>query len=153
MEKPKHNCFDNIWEIRQTGYPTKEQIAEIFEKAYVGIDISDSHNVTSIENGLIYHHVEDFIRTVLQKRSIKLPVWKIVIPSLEGKSGAIYYIVCCDDYNFVFRGTFGYWGTGPHESALIETIFEQHDLFFEVRDGDYLLNFFEHTHGKDGEME
>ena len=145
MEKPKHNCFDNSWEIRQTGYPTKEQIAEIFEKPYVGIDISDSHNVTRIGKGLIYHHVKDFIKTVLLKKSIKLPIWKIVIPSLTVKSGAIYYIVCCNDYTFVFRGTFGYWGTGPHESALIEEIFEQHGLTFEVRDGDYLLNFFEES--------
>ena len=145
MEKPKHNKFDNIWEIRQSGYPSKEQIADIFEKPYAGIDISDPQNVTGIGKGLIYHRVEDFIRTVLQKRSIKLPIWKIVIPLLEGKSGAIYYIVCCSDYTFCFRGTFGYWGTGPHESALIEAIFEQHGLTFEVRDGDYLLNFFEES--------
>jgi hypothetical protein len=142
VEKPRHNQYDNIWEIRQSGYPTTEQIKELLEKPYAGTDISGSE-VQAIGKGLIYRHVEAFIRTVLLKRSIKLPIWKIVIPSLETKSGAIYYIVCCDDGNFGFRGTFGYWGTGPHESALIETIFEQHKLYFEVRDGDYLLNFFE----------
>ena len=143
-EKPKHNEFDNIWEIRESGYPTKEQIQEIInDTTYMGTDIS-APEVKNIGKAVIYREVENFIKTVLRKRSIRLPVWKIVIPSLTTNSGAIYYIVTYDDgYNFVFRGTFGYWGTGPHESALIEAIFENYGLQFEVRDADYLLQFFE----------
>jgi hypothetical protein len=141
--KPKHNEYDNIWEIRQSGYPTDEQIKEILEKPYVGTDISGSE-VQGIGKGLIYRNAESFIQTVIRKKSIHLPVWKILLPGLDDrKVGAVYYIVNCDDYNFAFRGTYGYWGTGPHESALIEAIFESSKLFFEVRDGDFLLNFFE----------
>lgn len=139
VEKPKHNQYDNIWEIRQSGYPSETQIQEVLEKPYFGTDISSSE-VTKVGKGLVYRHIENFIRSVLCK-TIRLPIWKIVIPNINGSSGAIYYIAECNIYNLIFRGTFGYWGTGPHESALIEAIFEKRGLFFEVRDGDYLLNF------------
>lgn len=139
-EKPKHNLHDNIWEIRQTGYPTKEQLLEAMKKVQV-IDIS-TDDVTQIGGAYVFRDVEKFIHSVLQKHGVLLPIWKIVIPRLDGATGAIYYIAeIKDGFNHVFRGTYGYGGTGPHESALIEACFECCGLYFEVRDGDYFLNF------------
>ena len=139
VQKPKHNRYDNIYEIRQTGYPSEEQFLEATKRVQV-IDIS-TRDVTQIGRGLIFRDVRKFIHSVLQKGGIRLPIWKIVIPRLEGHTGAIYYVAEGKDYNRIFRGTFGYGGTGPHESALIEACFEEHGLFFEIRGGDYLLNF------------
>jgi hypothetical protein len=138
LEKPDHNRYDNIWEIRQR-YPSAELLKEATSKVKAAEISAD--DFLKIGRALIFHDVKKFIRGVLQKRMIRLPIWKIVVPRLNGKSGAIYYIACGEDYNRVFRGTFGYCGTGPHESALIEAAFEAYELYFEVRDGDYLLGF------------
>lgn len=140
IHKPKHNIHDNIHEIRRTGYPNKELLSEVTKRVQ-GIDVS-TDDVKQIGKTLIFYDVKKFIHSVLQK-SIRLPIWKIVIPRLDGGSGAIYYVACGKDHNSIFRGTFGYGGTGPHESALIEAAFESFNLNFEVRDGDYLLGFLE----------
>lgn len=140
VEKPKHNQYDNIWEIRQTGYPHKEMFERCTKPVQV-IDIS-TPDVTQIGGAYIFRDVEKFIHAILQKHGVSLPIWKIVIPRLDAKTGAIYYIAeIKGGVNHVFRGTFGYGGTGPHESALIEACFEKFGLYFEVRDGDYLINF------------
>jgi hypothetical protein len=136
--KPEHNRYDNIWEIRRR-YPSAELLKEMISKVRVA-EIS-AEDFLQIGRALIFHDVKKFIRGVLQKRMIRLPIWKIVVPRLNGKTGAIYYIAYGEDYNRIFRGTFGYCGTGPHESALIEAVFEAYELYFEVRDGDYLLGF------------
>ena len=139
VQKPKHNKFDNIWEIRQTGYPSEELFLEATKQVQV-IDIS-TRDVAQIGGALIFHDVRKFIHSILQKHGVKIPIWKIVIPQLERDNGAIYYIAECKDYNRIFRGTYGYGGTGPHESALVEACFEKFGLCFEVRNGDYLINF------------
>ena len=138
LAKPEHNRYDNIWEIRQR-YPGQELLKEVTSKVQVTEILSE--DVLQIGKALVFHDVKKFIRGVLQKRMIRLPIWKIVVPRLSAKTGAIYYIACGEDYNRIFRGTFGYCGTGPHESALIEAAFEAYELCFEVRDGDYLLGF------------
>jgi len=45
----------------------------------------------------------------------------------------------CSEFHFA---TYGYCGTGPQESALIEACFEKIGFSFDVRCGGYLLNFF-----------
>jgi hypothetical protein len=90
------------------------------------------------------------------RRAIKLPIWKILVPDLpppeKGKTGAVYYIVQTIRYraggveklqSLLFRATFGYYGTGPHEAALIEEVFERQHLPLELRSADYLLGFLE----------
>jgi len=139
LEKPKHNRFDNIWEIRQTGYPPEHEVDRIFKTK------PRFKRTARLGKARIFDDVHHFIRTVglylASGRRVHLPAWKIVVPRLEGATGAIYYIVNAEPRNLVFRGTFGYYGTGPHESALVEACFERLGLFFEVRDGDYLLSF------------
>lgn len=136
IQKPEHNRYDNIWEIRQTGYPTKEQMADAFN----GSTILTEQD-TLIGRGLIFVRVENFISVISRKRDVRLPIWKIVIPDLDKSNGAIYYVAESPDYTRIFRGTYGYCGTGPHESALIEACFEKLGLTFKVRDGDFLLCF------------
>ena len=137
--KPAHNVYDNIWELRQRGYPSKEQLVEVFT-AKADVDLSPGE-MTVLGKAVLVRSVEKFLRLVLHK-TVSLPIYKCVVPRLNGQGGAIYYVVCCmDDYTYVFRGTFGYDGTGPHESALAEAVFEKVGFQLEVRDGDYLLGF------------
>lgn len=133
VEKPKHNRYDNIYEIRQTGYPSNE----LMTRACKTLDIRER---TKIGGAIVFRHVKEFISTVVNN-TVRLPIWKIVIPRLDGHTGAIYYIAQIKEATLIFRGTYGYGGTGPHESALIEACFEKTGFYFEVRDGDYLLNF------------
>jgi len=138
LEKPKHNRFDNIWEIRQTGYPSERQIEEVLKKK------AWFKRTYKIGKAKMFDSVHHFIYTVARKSKIHLPIWKIVIPRLgrgQSRVGAIYYIVRTEKEALIFRGTYGYFGTGPHESALIEAAFEKLGFPFEVRDGDYLLSF------------
>jgi len=138
--EPQHNKYDNIFKIRQKGYPTEEQLAEALRdpKGQVG-----KIRYTELGRGVIMHDIEAFLQR-MARGNIKLPIWKILCPSLNREGGAIYYIFEDLDYHsFAFRGTYGYWGTGCHESAMIEALAEKLGLQFEVRDGDYLLNFFQ----------
>jgi len=134
--KPRHNQHDNIWEIRQDDYPSMEQMQEAFNT------LTAFREQTKVGGAIIFHDVREFISAVT-KQSVRLPIWKIVIPRLEGHTGAIYYVADRKGANLIFRGTYGYYGTGPHESALIEACFESRGLYFEVRDGDDLLMFLE----------
>jgi len=140
--KPEHNQYDNIWEIRQKTYSNEDQVQQIIRelRKSQGYDIS-TPDVTQIGDALVFSDVKKFVGCTLGKHFIRLPVWKIVIPRLEGDAGSIYYVAETKDYNYIFRGTYGYGGTGPHESALVEACFEKCGLSFEVRDGDYLINF------------
>jgi len=71
---------------------------------------------------------------------VRRPVWKIVCPDVEtARTGANYYIVETHDAVYVFRGTYGYSGTGPRESALVEKALEYHKIPIEVRSADYML--------------
>jgi len=135
--KPAHNKFDNIYEIRQTGYPTEDLINETLTST------SPFKRSRRIGKTRIFDDAHHFIHTIVRnfKEGIKMPVWKVVIPRLNDNTGSIYYIVQTQKVNLIFRGTFGYFGTGPHESALIEAIFEKLNFTIEVRDGDYLLSF------------
>jgi len=136
IQKPEHNRFDNIFEIRQT--ILSQQVNGFLSNLQTHIINQD--RVTEIGGALIYCDVKDFIHATLSSKT-KLPIWKIVIQRLDGNTGAIYYISESENYNRIFRGTFGYGGTGPHQSAWIESCFEKFNLPFEVRGGDYLLNF------------
>lgn len=143
-EKPSHNQYDNIWEIRTQGYrgrgyPPERWIKEIQKGPP---DLPHEEELTKVGRGLIFHDVEDFCRALLFTQ-IKLPVWKIVVPDLKQPNGAIYYLAeNTKGQSYCFRGTYGYAGTGPHESAKIEAILEARGLNLEVRNGDYLLQFF-----------
>ena len=102
-------------------------------------------SVTRIETDkavvVYYHTVWGFLKSVLKMTNFKFPVWKVICPRPDNpKVGAVYYIVKQDlSTSHVFRGTYGYYGTGCHESALIEKMFEMLKFPITVRDGDYLL--------------
>jgi len=147
-EKPSHNQYDNIWEIRTRppGYPSKEWMEGVQKGPP---DLPHLEELTKVGRGLIFNHVEDFCRALLFTQ-IKLPVWKVVIPPLGQGSGAIYYIAeNTKGQSYCFRGTYGYCGTGPHEAAKVEAILEARGLNLEVRDGDYLLQFFYEDPGEE----
>jgi hypothetical protein len=128
--------YDNIFEIKRSGYPPTELVEEVLRKR------PKPYPVLKLGRGTIYTDAAHFIYSVAHK-PISLPLFKIVIPRLKTPNvGAIYYVAESEGKSFVFRSTYGYGGRGPHESALIETCFERLCLIFEVRDGDYLLNFF-----------
>lgn len=132
----KHNQFDNIDRIRLDGYPTEEQIIGVLNRP-------TSMRQVKIGRTIILRDVAAFIQTINRSKSVKIPIWKIVLPRLgEWTQGAIYYIVETNNGNLAFRGTYGYCGTGPHESALVEAYLEKAKYRLEVRDGDYLLEFF-----------
>jgi len=136
VKKPEHNKFDNIFEIRKDYPHIEEKIAE----ALVGRLPRPARRVGK---ALIHDDVESFIRR-LRQSNFKLPVWKVVIPDLEQETGAIYYVIQgVSEWNHIFRGTFGYGGTGPHESALVEEVLDRMNCMIEVRNGDYLLGFVE----------
>ncbi|MEM2189376.1 MAG: hypothetical protein QXG35_08630 [Nitrososphaerota archaeon] len=135
LAKPSHNRYDNIWEVRQSGYPNDSEVERCLKRG-------DAMDYVEIGNGIRYYSsAEGFLKAVLSQGCIKLPVWKVLCPRLDNKKvGSIYYIVKdCDGKRHVYRATYGYWGTGPHEAALIEHVLESRGLTFEVRDGDYLL--------------
>jgi len=72
---------------------------------------------------------------------VKLPVFKVVVPC--GSTGANYYIVNGERFGkeviAFFRGTYGYAGTGPHQSAFIEKFFKLFRYPMQTMSGDYLL--------------
>lgn len=91
---------------------------------------------------IYFAFAEDFIRFVVRLESFKLPVFKVVIPC--GHTGANFYVVegktrKGEKVIAFFRGTYGYGGEGPHQSALVEKFFEILRVPLEVRCGDYLL--------------
>jgi len=135
--KPEWNKFDNIWEIRQTYKLAKQEVLTILggKRPYC------RELPVHLGRALIFRHVEGFIFAVSQQKKFELPVWKILCPDLEQRDkGAIYYVVRAPIGNFVFRGTYGYRGVGPHQSALVETYF--HEILgasFAVRDADYFI--------------
>jgi len=132
--KPEWNRWDNIWEIRESGYPSEEQVEEVLSTEPM---FKRTHR---IGKAIIFDNEDHFIQ-VVGKSKVKLPVWKVLCPHLDNPNqGAIYYIVQTEERNLVFRGTYGYWGVGPHQSAMIEHIFQKvYHLYFDVRSGDYLL--------------
>jgi hypothetical protein len=140
-EKPSHNQYDNIWEIRTRppGYPPQDWLRKVQKGPP---DLPHEEDLTKVGRGLLFSHVEDFCRALLFTQ-IKLPVWKIVIPPRDKGSGAIYYIAeNTKGQSYCFRGTYGYAESGPHEAAKIEAILEARGLTVALRSGDYLLQFF-----------
>jgi len=128
--KPEHNQFDNIWEIRQS-YPHIESWIELDLKKAKG------EGIERIGNANICYYIEDFLKTLVSAKRIELPVYKILFPSEEGKRiGHIFYVAKCDDVYHIFRGTYGYGGTGPHESARVEHLLEKIGLSIDLRYGD-----------------
>jgi hypothetical protein len=117
---PPHNVFDNIWQIRKSGYPTEGQIKEFLGKQGVGLP-NKCDRAVQIGNGLLFDDEAQFVHSVLRAGSIRLPIYKIVIPRMTvsstagewQKQGTLYYCVSGDfpqrAYNYfaniVFRGT------------------------------------------------
>ena len=140
-EKPKHNRFDNIWEIRRSpGFRTRfGDFLRDVERLDPERFVNEARRTT-----LTYYYYltpEAWIRALISRR-VQLPVWKILIPdSPEAKIGAIYYVFKdSSGMAHVFRGTYGYGGSGPHESAFIEEFLSKTGYTLELRGGDYLLN-------------
>ncbi len=84
-----------------------------------------------------------FVKFVKSLRVVKLPVFKVVIPC--GSMGANYYIVTGEiikgkEVIVFFRGTYGYAGAGPHQSAFVEKFFKLFKYPIQTRCGDYLLS-------------
>lgn len=119
-KKPEHNKYDNIFEIRQ------ERQDSLMYKIEDELRRGDIDDYFPIKEGIYYYRsLGGFFKRVLlfmTDKGIDLPVLKIVCPHLEWNIGAIYYIVRHDKTRerAVYRGTYGYRGTGCHESACIE---------------------------------
>lgn len=138
--KPEWNSFDNIWEIRQKHPVSPEELERII-KGNAFPYKWDLEFATKIGDTYLIDTVDFFIHLIAKTKRIRLPVWKVVCPRLDNPAqGAIYYIIKGEKDNLMFRGTYGYWDTGPHESAKIEQFLETLKLPIEVRDGDYLLS-------------
>jgi len=153
---PAWNLYDNIWDIMKT--LSTEQWDQRFVDEIASAKAM-KERATVRGKARIHRTVGSFLNAI-RKKPIRLPCWKIVIPHLpsrnlqEGMSqlleGSIYYVVNTPEggtaagTNHLFRGTFGYAGTGPHESALIEWFLTKtRGCYFEIRDGDFLLGFME----------
>jgi hypothetical protein len=142
---PEWNRYDNIFDVMES--QTTEQLNNQFEEAIRG---KPDRHPPRIGKAVFHITLGTFLRAVSGK-AMRLPLWKIVIPDLDNQmQGAIYYVVntieggTAAGTNHIFRGTFGYWGTGPHESALIEWFLTKiRGGWFEIRNGDYLLSFLE----------
>ena len=141
-EKPKHNQFDNIYEIRNSpGFKARfRDFLRNVEKMSPERFVDEAHRTT-----LIYYYYltpEAWIRSLISRASVSLPIWKILVPDSPSSTvGAIYYIFKdSSGVAHVFRGTYGYGGCGPHESACIEEFLEKSGYPIELRGGDYLLN-------------
>lgn len=135
--KPKHNRYDNIWEIRSEGYPTKSQLADaIAYRPRLG-------DIMSYAGGriLCYRSEEAFCSTLIRGR-FKLPIWKVILPEPNASMGIIYYAAeDAEGRLHLFRGTYGYRGVGPHQSAFIEAFIEDVlGLSPELRGGDLLID-------------
>jgi len=95
----------------------------------------------------IFPDPEYFVKKVSKLKSFTIPVFAIITPFELGKDspGAIYWIVLNPNANngvrWVTRTTYGYGGTGPHQSAVILEFFEKRGIPIEARTGDYLLRF------------
>jgi len=84
-----------------------------------------------------------FVKFVRSLKVVKLPVFKVVVPC--GPVGANYYIVRGEivegrEVIVFFRGTYGYSGAGPHQSAFVEKFFKLFRYPIQTRCGDYLLS-------------
>jgi hypothetical protein len=135
--RPEWNRYDNIYDIRMSGHPSSREIERALTKR------PGQSSTLSLGRGLIYSSAEGFIYDVAHAKLAKSPIWKIVIPRLDGHDvGTIYYVAEEGSSSLAYRAAYGYWGTGPHEAALIEACFEQVGFRFEVRDGGCLLGFF-----------
>jgi len=87
-----------------------------------------------------------FVKKVAKLRSFRLPIWAFIAPLTPEKStvGAIYWAVDNPDGRdeiWLTRTTFGYGGTGPHQSAVILEFFERLGGRIEVRSVDCLLGW------------
>jgi hypothetical protein len=136
-ERPWCNLYDNIYDIRMSGYPSSRKIERTLTER------PPQSPTLRLGRGVMYSSAEGFIYDVVHARLVKSPIWKIVIPRLGRHDvGTIYYVAEEGPSSLAYRATYGYWGTGPHEAALIEACFEQVGFRFEVRDGGCLLGFF-----------
>lgn len=145
-QPPTWNKYDNIWEIRQTSN-LKIRLNEILTKKSSLAGSSIGQRIG--QKAFLYDNVEDFICCLAEEKKVSMPLWKVICPDLEGSSGAIYYIArAMLDRSMlkeihVFRGTYGYTGSGCVESALVEEYCTRKGMWFEVRSGDYLLTILE----------
>jgi len=105
-----------------------------------------SKTTRKIGKGRMFYDPIYFVKKVAKLRSFRLPIWAFIAPLTPEKStvGAIYWAV--DNPNgrdeiWLTRTTFGYGGTGPHQSAVILEFFEKRGIPIEARTGDYLLRF------------
>lgn len=131
--KPDHNKYDNIWEIAQSY--GKHALK------YIDWNSEPRGQIAELAKPIIFLSTgEDFVKALFKLDIIKLPIWKVLIPTPENPcEGAIYYIAETEDFTYVFRGTYGYYGSGPHQSAIVEVAIADLKLPVELRGGDYLL--------------
>jgi hypothetical protein len=132
--KPKHNKYDNIFEIRQKIDNPAKLIDDLLEK-----DVT--LRFTRAGKAVIVHDLSDFLKHLVDGM-YRIPITKVLIPELDGKSGSIYYVLeKTNNKNYIFRGTYGYAGTGCHESALVEAACDILKIPIELHSGDILIRF------------
>ena len=89
----------------------------------------------------VHQTVESFLKALAQS-NIALPMMRICTP--WGETGDVYYVFEDADAPRIhmFRGTYGYGGTGPHQSATIEAWIAKWrpGVSIETRNGAYLLS-------------
>lgn len=149
--KPQHNKYDNIHEIRMM--MPKGTVTDVVDS-----EVRLPKRTERIGRAVLYGSVGHFVRDILRRHEMSLPAWKIVLSHLgTPDKGDIFYVAevklrkDSKEYTpLIFRGTFGYLGTGPHESACVEEVFDNMGIPLELRgDGDILLSFIRKTYRED----
>jgi hypothetical protein len=136
-ERPRCNLYDNIYDIRMSGYPSSREVERVLTER------PRQSSTLRLGRGFIYTSAEDFVYDVAHAKLARSPIWKVMIPRLDRHNvGTIYYVAEGEPSSLAYRATYGYWGAGPHEAALIEACLERIGLQLEVRDGGCLLGFF-----------
>jgi len=136
------SLYDHLNTLRE-GY-AEQELEEILSNRKVGIN----RTYHRVGRACIFPDPEYFVQQVAKLERIDIPIFAIITPFTLDKNspGAIYWVVQKPDgrdENWLTRTTYGYGGTGPHQSAVILELFERSKTPIEVRTGDYLLGFLE----------
>ena len=148
MELPPGWNIDELKARVSKRLPTPEDVIKA-RYDYVRLTVRKSSQPPGYRDKVtIFYHMtpESWLRALVTAAAVKLPLWRVITP--WGSDGAVYYVFYDEeDRVHVFRGTYGYGGCGPHQSALIEAFIDRYlgGLYFENRDGDYLLGLLKLT--------
>ncbi|MDI6813767.1 MAG: hypothetical protein QMD10_09550, partial [Desulfitobacteriaceae bacterium] len=75
--KPKHNRYDNVWEIRREGYPSASELQQRLKNAKA------NDYVKLGGKARYYCSAEAFVKALLGLNCVRSPGWKALCPRLE----------------------------------------------------------------------